>query len=189
MKRECCVVFVGDEQCGKTSLCKAYLEGNRPLEYSPTVDETYHVSVQYRKKQRQLTIRDTSGREVYDRFRPLAYNDCDVFVICFDISNPTSLDNIKAKWQLETECCCVGASTVLVGCKTDLRGIGATKTVEKEEGSELADIIGAATYVECSIFDRQSVCHVFKMIGRTALKREQRQGSWWKRIWRKVTFR
>ena len=27
-KKTCCVVLVGDQKCGKTSLCKAYLEGS-----------------------------------------------------------------------------------------------------------------------------------------------------------------
>lgn len=45
----------------------------------------------------ELAIWDTAGVEDYDRLRPLSYPDSHVVLICFDIGNPDSLDNILEK--------------------------------------------------------------------------------------------
>lgn len=38
-----------------------------------------------------------SGREDYDRLRPLSYNSVDVALICYDIMCPESFDNVFVK--------------------------------------------------------------------------------------------
>ena len=38
---------------------------------------------------------DTAGQEEYDRLRPLAYPETDVFLVCFSVTLPDSLDNVK----------------------------------------------------------------------------------------------
>ena len=44
-----------------------------------------------------LSLFDTAGQEEYDRLRPLAYPDTDVFLVCFSVTLPDSLDNAKYK--------------------------------------------------------------------------------------------
>lgn len=38
-----------------------------------------------------------SGQEDYDRLRPLSYQNTNVVLICYDVMNPTSYDNVAAK--------------------------------------------------------------------------------------------
>ncbi|CAJ0960828.1 unnamed protein product, partial [Ranitomeya imitator] len=66
-----------------------------------------------------LEIRD--GQEDYDRLRPLSYQDVNLVLICFDVTNPTSFDNVLIKWYPEVHHFCRGVPVVLIGCKTDLR--------------------------------------------------------------------
>ena len=40
----------------------------------------------------KLTMWDTPGQGEYDRFRPLAYSSADIFLICFSIDDPMSLE-------------------------------------------------------------------------------------------------
>ena len=40
---------------------------------------------------------DTTGQEDYDRHRPLAYPETDVFLVCFSIENTASFINAKEK--------------------------------------------------------------------------------------------
>ena len=43
-----------------------------------------------------LCLWDTGGGEEYDRLRPLSYRGTDVFIICFSITSPNSIENVKA---------------------------------------------------------------------------------------------
>lgn len=43
------------------------------------------------------TILCVSGQEDYDRLRPLSYQSTNVVLICYDVMNPTSYDNVAAK--------------------------------------------------------------------------------------------
>ncbi|KAL1139890.1 hypothetical protein AAG570_006867 [Ranatra chinensis] len=95
------------------------------------------------------------GAEAYDSVRPLAYQDAQVFLLCFSIADPQSLDNARNKWYPEIRDNCGGnASVILCGCQTDLRTGGdrqAQATVlTPEQGVSLSRQVGATTYVETS---------------------------------------
>ena len=49
----------------------------------------------------ELDLWDVAGQEEFDRLRPLSYREADVFMLCFDITNKTSLGNIETKWLCE----------------------------------------------------------------------------------------
>lgn len=38
-----------------------------------------------------------SGQEDYDRLRPLSYQEANMVLVCFDVTNPTSFDNVLIK--------------------------------------------------------------------------------------------
>ena len=92
-----------------------------------------------------------AGQEDYDRIRPLSYKDADVFIICFSVSSPSTLDNIRAKWQPEVQHHCPGTPMVVVCNKIDLRDdperrdtsyAWGAKLVTPEQGQEVAKEIG-----------------------------------------------
>ena len=62
-----------------------------------------------------------SGKEDYDRLRPLSYPDTDIFLVCFSLVCKTSLDNVLVKWIPEIEHYSPNAPVILVGTKADLR--------------------------------------------------------------------
>ena len=59
--------------------------------------ENYVTEVDIGGKQVQLALWDTAGQEEFDRLRPLTYSGCDVFLICFAIDSPDSLDSVQEK--------------------------------------------------------------------------------------------
>ncbi|XP_051001790.1 rho-related GTP-binding protein RhoD isoform X2 [Acomys russatus] len=115
------VVLVGDGGCGKTSLMMVFADGSFPESYNPTVFERYHVNLQIKGKPVQLQIWDTAGQDDYDRLRPLFYPDVNVLLLCFDVTNPNSFDNISTRWYPEVTHFCKRVPIIVVGCKTDLR--------------------------------------------------------------------
>ena len=48
-----------------------------------------------------LGLFDTAGQEEYDKLRPMAYTDTDVFIVCFSMVDKDSLENILNKWAPE----------------------------------------------------------------------------------------
>nr|XP_057920799.1 rho-related GTP-binding protein RhoF isoform X2 [Doryrhamphus excisus] len=115
------IVIVGDGGCGKTSLLMVYAKDYFPEKYAPTVFEKYSTSVVLRGKEVKVNLYDTAGQEDYDRLRPLSYQEAHLILVCFDVTNPTSFDNVTIKWNPEVKHFCPNIPVILIGCKTDLR--------------------------------------------------------------------
>ncbi|KAJ1538550.1 GTP-binding protein Rho1, partial [Cladochytrium tenue] len=41
----------------------------------------------------ELMMWDTTSNEEFERLRPLSYTDADVFIACFSVDDPSSLDS------------------------------------------------------------------------------------------------
>lgn len=107
-----------------------------------------------------------AGQEDYDRLRPLSYPQTDVFLVCFSVASPTSLENVTQKWIPEIRCVdseistpqvwdCIyvsfitrhympGTPVVLVGMKKDLRqGVAARNLLVPEDApGQVAKTVG-----------------------------------------------
>ena len=63
----------------------------------------------------------SSGSIAYDSVRSLSYADADVFLVCFSVSDPNSLHNVRTKWNAEIRRHRPDAPVVLCGTAADLR--------------------------------------------------------------------
>lgn len=104
--------------------------------------------------------------------RPLSYPDTDVFLVCFSVTNQSSLENVKTKWVPEIRHHAPDVPMVLVGTKLDLREDPEmlkklqekdTSPVTKEQGEKMKEEIGAYAYVECSARTQKGLKEVFNM--------------------------
>ncbi|EDQ98345.1 uncharacterized protein LACBIDRAFT_169236, partial [Laccaria bicolor S238N-H82] len=172
------LVAVGDGNAGKTALLVTFSKGTFPEILISMPFEDYVADVEVDGKHVELAVRCTAGQEDYDRLRPLAYPDAHVILICFDIANPVSLDNVEEKWIHEVMHFCHGLPIILVGAKKDLRRDPRTidelrrtnqRPVTVEEGQQVAKKIGARHYVECSSRTGEGVREVFQIATREAL--------------------
>ncbi|XP_067686809.1 rho-related protein racA-like [Haliotis asinina] len=158
----CKLVAVGDEGVGKTCLLTASEGSSLPAEYTSTIFDNFTSIIIVDGEPVTLGLWDTAGQEDYDRLRPLAYPGTDVFLLCFDVKNRLSLENIRSKWYPEVEEHCRHTATVLVGCKTDLReGAGDKTAVSYKEGSALAKTLGV-NYYETSALVFKSILQCFE---------------------------
>ena len=57
------------------------------------------------------------AQEDYDRLRPLSYPQTDIALICFDIANRDSFENIEEKWIPELKHYIPETPILIVGCK------------------------------------------------------------------------
>jgi len=61
------------------------------------VFDSYAVQVMVGGKPYMLGLFDTAGQEDYDRLRILSYPLTNVFLVCFSVVSPASLENVEQK--------------------------------------------------------------------------------------------
>uniref|UniRef100_A0A1B6CR53 Rho-related GTP-binding protein RhoE n=1 Tax=Clastoptera arizonana TaxID=38151 RepID=A0A1B6CR53_9HEMI len=156
---DCKIVLVGDSKCGKTSLIQRFISDKFAEVYTPTGFEKYATTYNVGDYRTHFSVWDTSGTTAYDSVRPLAYPDTQIFLLCFRISDPDSLDNAVNKWYPEIRQHCDNTPVILCGCQNDLRNDIETlsylskqrKTpVTSEQAVTVSRQIAATTYVETS---------------------------------------
>ena len=86
-----CVV-VGDLTVGKTCLLESYDSGAYQETYPKACYDNFSANLIVDERQVNLGLWDTAAQEDYDRLRPLAYPQTDVFLVCFSVVDPSSFD-------------------------------------------------------------------------------------------------
>ncbi|CCH59024.1 hypothetical protein TBLA_0B01800 [Henningerozyma blattae CBS 6284] len=165
------LVIIGDGACGKTSLLHVFTLGTFPENYHPTVFENYVTDCRVDGIKVSLTLWDTAGQEEYERLRPYSYTNADIILIGFAVNDQESLENAKGKWIDEVLRYCPGARILLVGLKKDLRKdvMNKDQLVKIEDAQQVAKIIGAKKYLECSALTGEGVDDVFELATRSSL--------------------
>jgi hypothetical protein len=87
------VILLGDTLCGETFLASTWSEGDVPEEDTPVMNH-FIKSRKIKDRQVELVIWDNTGREGYEIMRRLSYDDAHIVLICFDIGDPDSFENI-----------------------------------------------------------------------------------------------
>jgi len=169
----------------KTKLLLAYCMGALP-DYVPTVMDNYIVPVTIEGHTIDVSLVDTAGQDEYERLRPLAYPNTDVFLFCFAIMVPSSLRVLVDKYLSEIEQHRPEAIRILVGLNPELRE-DATRLnelkqqslhpVTTEEALQVKDTIKAVAYIECSYTTRENVKELFDEAIRTLWKQRQAEGG------------
>ncbi|KAK9447263.1 small GTPase superfamily [Limtongia smithiae] len=156
------VVTVGDGACGKTCLLMAFAERTYQERYIPTVFERRTKSLSSRQGPVTLDLIDTAGQEEFARLRPMFYQDADVILIAFSIDSKVTLENALDVWWPEaTHYCPSGTPMVLVGLKSDLRGVS-PNVVSQSDATGTAGRMGGVPYVECSAKEQIGIDEVFQ---------------------------
>lgn len=110
-------------------------------------------------------------QEDFDTLRPLCYTHTDVFLVCFNVVSPRSLQNVRKKWLPEIRRTFQGSDGsmppfILVGTQSDLRhdvkvlielnAIG-LEPIPASYARALAHKLGAISYIECSALTQKNL--------------------------------
>lgn len=177
MAEDIVCLVIGNASVGKTCLILSYVTGAVPKNVNMIAYEVYSKHTIVDEREISLKIWDTSGDE-FDQMRSSFFHLAKVFLLCFSIESRNSFDAIKTKWSKEVDERCPETPIVLVGTKRDLKRdetkaaklkLRKKRFVSLKDGFNLAQQIGAAKYLECSIHEPESVKHVFEECVRVAL--------------------
>ncbi len=147
------------------------------------VFDSWKCQVEVNNEPYTLELYDTAGQEDYDRLRSLSYKLTDVFILCFDVVSPASLENVTAKWVPELQHYTPNAPILLVGLKIDKREERNSPNLSKRElridwlsasepaitrhHEDIKDLLGSkevAAYMECSAKTQQGLKDVFDKV-------------------------
>ncbi|KAF7344539.1 Small GTPase Cdc42 [Mycena sanguinolenta] len=158
------LVVLGDGAVGK---------GHSPPTLYPLYLTTMMLMSVLRREYTNLRFGILVAGEDYDRLRPLAYPQTDVFLVCFKVIWPISFENVRDKWIPEIRHHCRDVPFLIVGTQIDLRDdldvlkkLAGLKQrfVTTEEGERLAYELGAVKYVECSALTQEGLNDVFEEV-------------------------
>lgn len=176
-----CVV-VGDGAVGKTCMLISFASNSFPGEYIPTVFDNYSSQMMVDNRPISLGLWDTAGQEDYDRLRPLAYPQTDIFLVCFSLTSVNSYENIKSKWIPEIQHHCPNRPFMIIGTKIDLilnekiidlSGTLKKRCVTKDVILEYCNEIGAECYKECSALTQDGLFDIFQEAVQIVFKKEK----------------
>ncbi|TKR66789.1 hypothetical protein L596_023028 [Steinernema carpocapsae] len=131
--------------------------------YDTTVFENWSASVTIDQRKFTVNLFDTAGQEDYSHLRCLSYPQTDVFLLCFSLVDPASLERCRTGWINEIRKY-VGSHTpvLLVGTKEDLHSSGlAVNRVDLDNARAIASEIGAVNFLTCSSLTHRGLKRVF----------------------------
>src|SRR3990167_8301638 len=164
------IIVIGDGGVGKTALLKSFSANEFPVDYVPTVIDTYNAGIDLAGKNVVLTMWDTSGQSEYEYIRKLSYQNANICLLCFDTTNEISFANIKTKWLPEVRSMLnKDAKIILVGTKLDLSKQGNNLRTTVQYAAQSLNI----DYCECSSKTQEGLPKAFE----TALQSFFRKGK------------
>jgi small GTP-binding protein len=171
------LVVVGDSYVGKTSLLFAYTEKRFLGNYQTTIFDNYAVNLTIDQKRYTVNLFDTAGQEDYSHLRVLSYPQTDVFLLCFSMVNPQSLEACQSTWLPEIRKY-AGSETpvILVGTKEDLyEGTKPHDRVDWKVAQKVADEMGCTKFLACSSLTHRGLKRVFDEAILMAIGREHQE--------------
>ncbi|XP_046548594.1 rho-related GTP-binding protein RhoC-like [Haliotis rubra] len=126
---------------------------------------------------------DTGGSSMFDSLRQLSYNDGDVIVMCYSVTDRESLQNVSEKWRPEMmDNVTSDRPIILVATKTDLRDSDLSfsnvrgsrflhqSPVTTLEGQEMKTVVDAVDFLECTAKHDVGVREVFQRVAEVGLE-------------------
>ena len=174
------VVLVGDSGCGKSALAYKLTENLFLDFYEPTGFDDFQTELLTDKGSCKLTILDTSGNHDDGNIRALTYKACDAVIICFDLTDQSSLFNVEKFWLPELKKLCPNVPTYIAGCKRDAVcencctcGYDCCIQTQKEF-LEIIQRTGAVAYTECSaVLKDDGVERLFQVVVKTCNQKKK----------------
>lgn len=130
------VLLLGDSSVGKSTLLIKSTEDEYLNDFYPTIGVDLKIKdMKYEKKNVRLHIWDTAGQERFRTIVDTYYRDANAIILCYDITNYASFDNLKYWITNITNKCDDNIYKIIVGLKTDLH---TARQVKFKDGKEFA---------------------------------------------------
>ena len=165
-------VLLGESGTGKSSLIERFINNTFRKDTPSTLIGSFSSKVVYYEKENikiRYDIWDTAGQEKYRSINKIFYQDAQVTLLVYDITQKETFDAIKNYWFQEVKDNAPEDVIVfIVGNKSD---IYEKEAVNEEEARQYAKDINAL-YKLVSAENGDGINEIFKMIGERMLTQE-----------------
>ena len=160
------VILMGDYAVGKTCIIRRYVSNTFIEDYKASIGvDITSQELSFEKGQVQLQIWDMSGQTDFKLVRSQFMSGTDMGVIVFDLTRPSSLDNVS-RWINEIHAMVPKLPLVLVGNKSDLTN---ERQILKEAAEKKAKEHEMLQYLETSAKSGENIIELFKDIAQQLL--------------------
>lgn len=94
--KEIKICLLGCGSVGKSALAVQYVENRFVESYDPTVEDCYEKQIEVNGYQAQLKIIDTAGTEQFTSMVELYIQNCQGFILVYDVTKKTSFEGLEA---------------------------------------------------------------------------------------------
>jgi small GTP-binding protein len=152
------ILLLGDPQCGKTWLSRAWCGGTFIEAHSRCVFFTKVLNGM------EFILHDRTALEfIRDNMRRAYPGNLPVVLLCFDISSVESFENIERRWNHEADLYPENVPKILVGCKKDLKAETA-RSVWTRDAYKMTAKINAKAYFETSAVTKEGLEALFSHV-------------------------
>ncbi len=155
-------IIIGDCGVGKSCIITKFIDDEFISKYNTTIGvdfKTYRLN--YLNSEFKLYIWDTAGQERFKAITKSFYKGVDVVLICFDLTNIYSYNNIDLWLKEINKEKLINPIIILVGTKADL---DKSRAIGKEEAQEKAKLLNFYAYYETSAKNNVGINDIFNDI-------------------------
>lgn len=134
------ILVIGDSTVGKSTLIKRFADDVFEEKANSTFGIDFKVTkLTIDKKVCRLQLWDTAGQERYRSITHSIFRGVDAVLLCYDITNRTSFNNIDRWYDSVKQYCIKDVKVLLIGTKSDLKE---RREVPQVDGEGLAEYYG-----------------------------------------------
>ncbi len=163
------IVIVGDYGVGKTSLINQYVTQKFKGSYIPTLGVQFtKISLKASDDEVELILWDIAGQDSFFKIRQRFYDNTQGFIVVYDITRKSSLENIK-NWYDDVTAHTGKLPCLLLGNKSDLTE---RRVINKEDVKEIIEKheMNFINFFETSAKTGENVKESFESIAKNILK-------------------
>ena len=163
------ITVVGPSFVGKTAMLVTFTTRVCPVDYIP-VWQPRKIPLTLDGISYNVTLCDTPGHD-QTGFRKNHYESTDIFLVCFDVSDPDSLKIVKEKFLPEIKEYSV--PFILVGTKSDLDFDWIFPAIPIKRGKEDLSYLGAEACVTVSSVKYKGINELFQLAVKIAARKKR----------------
>lgn len=162
-------VLMGESTVGKTSIVNVANTGEFTDGFRPTVGAFFLTNRYiFDNVSCTLNIWDTAGQERYRALAPMYFRDMNMACIIYAIDSRQSFEAVENWYRAIADEMQNIPTLYLIGNKKDLLD---QRAVSLEEGSELAEKLGATFFEVSAKSDRREISEIFEKMARDAVSK------------------